>query len=104
MGGGGQDVVLVSGNGLAGLALGVSCSVWACGAWFTGAGGLASSLGSVRWEQLVSKALRPLRGGLRPAWAPAAAQRQVRLAGSKRKTSAGENRWPGWHAAPVRSV
>ena len=59
MGGGGQDVVLVSGNGLAGLALGVSCSVPACGAWFTGAGGLASSLDSVRWEQLVSRPCGP---------------------------------------------
>jgi hypothetical protein len=56
MGGGGQDVVLVSGNGLAGLTLGVSCSLPACGAWFTGAGGLASSLDRLRWEQLVSSA------------------------------------------------
>jgi hypothetical protein len=38
------------------------------------------------------KALRPLRGGLRPAWTPAAAQCRGEAAGSRRKTSSGESR------------
>ena len=48
-------------------------------------------------------ALRPLRGGLRPAWTPAAAQRQMTAAGSRRKR-AHWNRGRSGHAVPVRRV
>src|ERR1035437_4696148 len=44
-------------------------------------------------------ALRPLRGGLRPAWAPAAAQRRVRLPEAEEKRTVGIVAGRG-HAVP----
>ena len=50
------------------------------------------------------KALRPLRGGLRPAWTPAAAQRRIGLPEAEKKRARGESAAGRGHAAPVRSV
>ena len=47
-------------------------------------------------------ALRPLRGGLRPAWTPAAAQRLIEAAGSEKESEHWGNR--GWTGTPLPSV
>src|ERR1039457_6699673 len=100
-----RNAVLSGGNGLGGAAAGMPELVPVCGGggcqW---RGGFFFCLGGGGGGGWGGRAPAPPGGGPAPSRDPSRLPARGEAAGSKRKTSAGENRWPGWHAAPVRSV
>ena len=82
-------------TGWPGAAGGVSCLAPVPGGLVRQCQGLCFQPGQDALGTAGVKALRPLRGGLRPAWTPAAAQRRIKAARSKRNERRGNRRLPG---------
>src|ERR1035441_8047009 len=98
-----RNAVLSGGNGLGGAAAGMPELVPVCGGgvcqW---RGGFLSAPGREAVGPCGVRARRPLGGGLRQAWTPAASQRWVRLPEAKEKRAQG--RIGGQAGTPLPSV